>query len=102
MESIAGERTLDTFKTLYRASGYYKADANGKAIPVESIVMSSDGIRLLYTFCLSVKENKKDCAHVFTQDIETNRLFGIKLVLYIPAPPLLIKKWCHCQGIDRV
>lgn len=50
MESIAGERTLDIFKTLYRASEYYKADTNGKAIPVESIVMSSDGIRLLYTF----------------------------------------------------
>lgn len=54
MESIVGERTLDTFKTLYRVSGYYKANiavsANDKAIPVESIVMSSDGIRLLYTF----------------------------------------------------
>lgn len=54
MESIAGERMLDTFKTLYRASGYYKANivisANGKVIPVESIVTSSDGIRLLYTF----------------------------------------------------
>ena len=50
MESIAGERTLDIFKTLYRASEYYKADTNGKAIPAESIVMSSDGIRLLYTF----------------------------------------------------
>ena len=50
MESIAGERTLDIFKALYRASEYYKADTNGKAIPVESIVMSSDGIRLLYTF----------------------------------------------------
>lgn len=50
MESIAGERTLDTFKILDRASEYYKADANDKAIPVESIVMSSDGIRLLYTF----------------------------------------------------
>lgn len=54
MEFIAGERTLDTFKTLYRVSGYYKANiavsANDKAIPVESIVMSSDGIRLLYTF----------------------------------------------------
>lgn len=50
MESISGERTLDIFKTLYRASEYYKADANGKAIPAESIVMSSGGIRLLYTF----------------------------------------------------
>ena len=50
MESIAGEWTLDTFKTLHRVSEYYKADANGKVIPVESIVTSSGGIRLLYTF----------------------------------------------------
>lgn len=48
MEFIAGERTLDTFKTLYRVSEYYKTDANGKAILVESIVMSSDGIQLCY------------------------------------------------------
>ena len=50
MEFIAGERMLDTFKILYRASEYYKADANGKAILVASIVMSSDSIQLLYTF----------------------------------------------------
>ena len=63
MESIAGERTLDTFKILDRASEYYKANiavsANGKAIPVESIVMSSDGIRLLYTFAFRWKKIKK-------------------------------------------
>ena len=90
MESIAGERTLDTFKTLYRASEYYKVNivifANGKTIPVESIVTSSDGIRLLYTFAFRGRKIKKICAHVFTQDIETNRLFGVKLALYIPAP----------------
>ena len=38
-----------------------------------------------------MKENKKDCAHVFTQDIETNRRFNAELALCIPAPPLLIK-----------
>ena len=99
MEFIAGEWTLDTFNMLYGVSGYYKVDivisANGKVIPVESVVMnvmmSADGVRLPYTSCLSVKENKKDCAHVFTQDIETSGPFDVKLTLYIPASPLLIK-----------
>ena len=70
MESIAGERTLDTFKTLHRASEYYKVNivifANGKVIPVESIVTSSGGIPVVIYFCFSVKENKEDlraCIH---------------------------------------
>lgn len=99
MESMTVERMLDTFKTLCGTPGYYKANivvsANGKVMPVESIAMnaamSTGDTRPSYTFCLSVKEDKEDCVHVFTQDVETNGLSDVGPVFHVPAPQLSIK-----------
>lgn len=99
MESMTVGQMLETFKMLCGSSGYYKANvavsANGKDMPVESIsmnaAMSTGDTQPSYTFCLSVKEDKEDCVHVFAQDIETNGLSGAGPVFHAPAPQLSIK-----------
>ena len=99
MESMTVGQMLETFKMLCGSSGYYKANivvsVNGKVMPVESIsmnaAMSTGDTQPSHTFCLSVKEDKEDCVHVFAQDIETNGLSGAGPVFHAPASQFSIK-----------